>query len=298
MAISAGILSMLGPLMQGLSQQEQINLMRQVLNNTQNIPLPSRADLGSQQGPSALNDVQTDPALASAQRQALESMVNEGQQGGLTVQDRAALAEGLQRANQSSNANYGRVREGLEARGLQGGGTELAASLAAAQGGANAANTAGLNAASEARARALQSMASAGSMAGQMRGQEYSEKANAAAANDAINRYNTQARSYAAQQAYQDQLSRATAALPAAGATAAAIGSMGNFANNTAGNFANALQTSSMSYPGSKDGQSGMSNYDPNAYYGAVGTPPPPGGGAPMTQYQPSSPDEWENYPG
>lgn len=143
-------------------------------------------------GPSAMEQVKVDPRLQQAQMGALQYLQDIANQGGLTAQDRAQLAdiEAQQKGVEKSQREA--IMMNAAQRGMAGSGLEIASRLAAQQAAANQAAQRGTDVASMAQQRALQAMMQSGQMAGQVRGQEFGEKSAAAEAKDAINRFNAQ----------------------------------------------------------------------------------------------------------
>lgn len=156
-------------------------------------------EVAKQLGPSAYSKIQVDPAARSAQQRALQSLVDEGQAGGMTVQDRAAQEEAQNGANMEEQAHRGAILQSSARRGVGGSGAELGMLAAAQQGGADRAYRGGLNAAAEARRRALQSLAEAGGLGGQIEDRQYRESADAARAADEREQWNAEALRHAAE---------------------------------------------------------------------------------------------------
>lgn len=138
-----------------------------------------------EQGKSALGDIATDPRLATAQMNALDTMSKMGQTG-LTAADTQALNAARRQTAGDAEARQKSITQQLAARGAGGGGLELAAKLAASQASADQAGQESDRTMSMAQQRMLQATAQAGQLGGQLRSQEYGEKANAANANDTI----------------------------------------------------------------------------------------------------------------
>lgn len=143
-------------------------------------------------GPSALNNVQTNPQLQSAQMQALQQLQQEGNQGGLGLQDQATQMQQQLQANSASKGRNDAIMQQFAQQGQGGSGMQLIAQLQNAQNANQNQAMTSLQSAANARQRALQSVAGAGQLGGQMEAQQYSQQANAARAQDAINQFNTQ----------------------------------------------------------------------------------------------------------
>lgn len=139
---------------------------------------------------SAYRGITEDPTLRAAQMGALQKYQDITAQGGLTAEDRARLAMINQQAAQQEQAQRQAIMANMQARGMGGSGAELAAQLAAQQGGAQTRAMGGWDTARAAEQRALQAIASQAQLGGQIRGQDYGIASNRASALDAINRFN------------------------------------------------------------------------------------------------------------
>jgi hypothetical protein len=115
---------------------------------------------------------ETRPEINDAQLYALRRMKEEAEQGGMGVQDRAALAQAQNETARRERGSREAILQNMAMRGQSGGGTELAASLSNQQGSADRSSAAGTQAAADARRRALEATAATGSMAGSIRGQD------------------------------------------------------------------------------------------------------------------------------
>lgn len=142
-------------------------------------------------GVSKVSQIQEDPRLKDAQMGALSQM-QQVAKGGLRPEDRANLAKIRQQAQQDQQAKLAQIQQGMQARGLAGGGSELAAQLMAAQSGAQGAESAGLDIASQASQRALQAMGQSATMGGQIRAQDFGINQSKASAADELNRFDVQ----------------------------------------------------------------------------------------------------------
>jgi hypothetical protein len=143
------------------------------------------------QDPSKLAGVSVDPRLRLAQMSALSQMQGLSNTG-LNATDQAALIDSR---NSVASADHGRqaaIMQNMQARGMGGAGSELAQRLMSAQAATNQQATDSNNIAAQAQARALQAMSQAGSMSTGMANTDFSQKAQVASAQDAINNFNTQ----------------------------------------------------------------------------------------------------------
>lgn len=142
------------------------------------------------QGDSEMNKVYTDPRLRDAQLSALSSLEEVGN-GGMTMADKAALAQIQENASMQERGSREAILQNAKQRGMGGSGMEMLAQLSSGQNSANRARMEGLNVAATAQQRALDAMTQAGTLGGNIRGQDFSEGSAKATSQDAINRFNT-----------------------------------------------------------------------------------------------------------
>lgn len=141
-------------------------------------------------GDTALGGVNTDPAYKQAQMQALGKLQDIGNNGGMTLEDRA----NSERVQGGIDAKERGSREAILQRAQQSGGygsgTSLVAQLMNQQNASNQAHQVGLDTEASAQKRALDALTQGGSLASNLRSQDYGEQSNAAAARDAIAKWN------------------------------------------------------------------------------------------------------------
>lgn len=143
-------------------------------------------------GPSSMENVSVDPALKSAQMNALAKLQEIGDQGGMTATDRARLSQ-IQAENDANlRGQQGAIQQNMASRGLAGGMSEMVARQLAAQGAANRNAQQALDVKSQAEQRALQAIMQSGQLGGQMGDQQFNQAAQIAKAKDAINQFNAQ----------------------------------------------------------------------------------------------------------
>lgn len=140
---------------------------------------------------SAFEGISTDPATRNAQMQALMQL-QEVSRDGITPIEMAATRDIQDNLETTSRGDQGAIMENMKARGIYGGGEELAKRMLASQSASSTASRAGLQTAADARTRALQAMMQTGQLSGQIRGQDYDEASRKAAALDEIRKFNTQ----------------------------------------------------------------------------------------------------------
>lgn len=138
---------------------------------------------------SAMESVQTDPSLKSAQMEALMSL-QDLSEGGMTDMDRANLAKISAEEAASARGAREAILQGMEARGAGGSGASLLAQLQNAQDAATRKSARDTEVAGQASQRALEALQQAGTQAGNIRGQDFSEQAAKAEAADAIAKFN------------------------------------------------------------------------------------------------------------
>lgn len=142
------------------------------------------------QDPSKFNDITSGGAGRSAQLQALSQLQGISTDGGLTAQDKAQLNDIQSQTGAQERGSREAIMQNAQSRGMSGSGMELASQLINQQGSAGNANQAGLDVAAQAQKRALDAITQSGQLGGQVQGQEFSEQAQKASAQDAINKFN------------------------------------------------------------------------------------------------------------
>jgi hypothetical protein len=139
------------------------------------------------QGDSKLNDINVDPRLRQSEMDALSSLQNVSNSGGMTLGDRANLEKGLGEARNQYRGTTDRALQAMQERGMSGSGMELAARMQAGQGAGQMAANAGLDAAGAASNRALQALSQAGNLGSQLEQQQFGQQKDVASAQDLIN---------------------------------------------------------------------------------------------------------------
>lgn len=143
------------------------------------------------QNPSLMAGITTDPALQQAQYDALASLQDIGEDG-LTAQDKADLSRIQTQEQAQARGAREALMQSMEARGMGGSGASLLAQLTANQAAATDQSQRDLDIAGQAQARKLQAIQQAGALGGQMQQTAFSQAAQKAQAQDAINQFNTQ----------------------------------------------------------------------------------------------------------
>lgn len=154
--------------------------------------LDPKLEQAIQANPSEFETIVTSAETKAAQNRALSELSQIGYEGGLRLQDKAALQDAMLESQTKERANRLAIADDMAKRGMGGSGFEVAAQLSAQQGGAdrNARNSLGI--AAQAQERALQSIMQAGDLASKYRTQDFNEQSAKASAADKINLFNTQ----------------------------------------------------------------------------------------------------------
>ena len=134
--------------------------------------------------------IQLDPRMKEAQMSALSQLQDLGKSGGLDQMDKANIEAARQRYAAESASQQAGVTESMQRRGMAGAGMEAVQRRMSAQGAANQMANQEAQIQGEARRRALDAMMKAGQLGGDIRGQEYDEQAKKAQAQDIINASN------------------------------------------------------------------------------------------------------------
>lgn len=135
--------------------------------------------------------IQTNPAYRAAQVNALQQLEQLGTSGGLTINDKANIQKGELEASAADRGRREAIVSNAASRGVGNSGTALAAELSGIQQTNDQQAKNALDTMGSARARALQAIEAGGTLGGQLETQDYGEQANKAAAEDAIQKFNT-----------------------------------------------------------------------------------------------------------
>lgn len=142
--------------------------------------------------PSAFEEIVKNQKYSQAQDQALDQLQSLGEEGGLSLSDKADIQEQMMVNANKDKANRDAITDEMSRRGQGGSGMELQAQLAGAQATGDRDATARLRTLGSARDRALSSIMGAGELAGKLEGQDYQQKSDQASARDRINMFNTE----------------------------------------------------------------------------------------------------------
>lgn len=169
-------------------EQQKIALEKFVVQGT----LDPKLEHAIKADPTEFSKIAVNPRYAEAQNRALSELENIGYEGGLRLQDEAAIQDATLEGQAKERANREAIAAEMSRRGLGGSGFEVAAKLQGQQGAADREANQRLKIAAMAQDRALQAIQDAGSMAGQYRTQDFNEQAAKASAADKINMFNTE----------------------------------------------------------------------------------------------------------
>lgn len=135
--------------------------------------------------------VTTDPRFKDAQMQALQQ-IQQRATTGLTAGDRAALNQARLQTQGDTQSKIAQIQQQAAQRGQAGMGSDLAAQLSAAQGGANIESANADRLAMQSQNAAEQAAAQLGQMGSQMQQQQFGQEYQKASAADEMNRFNVQ----------------------------------------------------------------------------------------------------------
>jgi len=141
---------------------------------------------------SSFEDISLDPRLRDNQMNSLSALDGIIQGGGMNAADQANLSKIQSQANQADKGRRDAIMQGMAQRGMGGSGMELLQQLSSSQAANNQQNQAGLDVAGMSQQRALDAIMNSGQLSGDMRSQDWSQKAQAAQAADAIKTFNAQ----------------------------------------------------------------------------------------------------------
>lgn len=150
-------------------------------------------------GDTELNNISLDPNLRARQMNALQQMAGIAEKGMSDI-DRAALEEMLRSSRAEDTAARKSIIENRAARGMAGGGDELAAALGASQGSANRRSSEALKLAAQAAANRQNALSTSSNMAQAIEASDYNRAMNLASRRDAINEFNNRLANTTAQQ--------------------------------------------------------------------------------------------------
>lgn len=177
------------------SEAEAKAILRDALSKFDEIEAPILEKIIAEQlAPTEMESLKADPTLRGYQMDALRRMSEVADQGGMTLEDKANLADIQREGMFQEKVGREAIRERMAATGGGGGGVELAMQLHGNQAQADRSGREGLRVAAMAQKRALEAMMAKGDMARGMEGQDFSQRSRAAEAADMRNRFNASSR--------------------------------------------------------------------------------------------------------
>ena len=195
----------LGYILSAPDQERANQLINAAVDEFGQLDVPKLEQMVAEEvGPSAYEQLRTDPRLKSAQYAALDRLERSATEG-LTLDDKAAQNEALKAAARQESAGRQRIAEDFQARGQLGSGAQLAMQLQNQQGAAERGNDISMRTAANAQRRMFDAMMQSGKMASELRGQDFDEQSRIAQARDAVARYNAGARQSARAQNINNQ---------------------------------------------------------------------------------------------
>jgi hypothetical protein len=147
--------------------------------------LSPEAQQAMAQGPSAMAGITTDPRNKMATDAMMQALMDRSKSGFSATELADIMRAKQQAAGQAASMGQATMQN-MAARGMGGGGAELAARLSAAQNASNILSNMGASTAGQAQQGALGAAQAAGQLGSQLRGQEFGEKSAQAQAADLI----------------------------------------------------------------------------------------------------------------
>lgn len=144
----------------------------------------------SETGPSALDDIDINPEYNDEQETQMSALDNLAKNGGRNAASDAALAQIQSQENQNAKGQNDAILANANARGMGGSGAALIAQLNSQQNQQTNQNARDLGVAGQEANTALSAGQGASGIASNLENTSYGQAANAAAANDAINKFN------------------------------------------------------------------------------------------------------------
>jgi hypothetical protein len=169
-------------------EQQKLALEQYQLAGT----LTPQLESAIKQDPSAFQSIVKNQQYSQVQGKALQQLQRLGEEGGLSLSDKADIqTQSIANANKD-RANRDAITDQMARRGQAGSGLNLQAQLSGAQTAGDRDAQMRLQTLASARDRALKSIQGAGDLATNLQGQDYQQQDAAATAKDRINQFNTQ----------------------------------------------------------------------------------------------------------
>lgn len=151
-----------------------------------------------EQGQSGINDIQTDPRYKEHELTALRDLEDQSRNG-FTAKDQADITRVENQANRAHAGRAASIVQNMHARGMGGGGLDLAAQLQSSQDANEMAALRGLEQEGMMQDRKRSATRDLGQMAGNMQQRDFGQQAQKAQAQDQINQFNINNRNRANQ---------------------------------------------------------------------------------------------------
>lgn len=187
-----------GYLQQALQQYQQLNVPTVASETVSGLPqetvqgsINPEQQQAVTQGDSALNDIHLDPSTRQAEISALGGYQDIANSGGLDASAMLGIRQAENAATVQSQGEQGAIQKQAEAEGQGGGLNALTLRSQAAQGASNTAATQGMEQAAEAEANREAALAGMSSIGNAVNASDYSQAANTAGSQNAINAANT-----------------------------------------------------------------------------------------------------------
>lgn len=265
-----GAVSMFGEQQAGKLDKQQLDLLRQQYEELKNVPLPElQRVLAERLGPSELGGLHSDEQARGNQLDMLAELRNVIDQGGLSLSDRAALADAMGDASAQARRGRANVKADLARRGGLDSGAQLMASMQSASDSARDAGKAGLETAAMAERRKLDAMRAHLDATGAMRGQDWAENSATAGARDRRAEGNADRREKAGyynaglpQQQFENRTRRLGMATGPGTNLAGAYAGQAQGTRNFWGNMGATANSAAQKWNQSNSGSSDMSTWD------------------------------------
>ena len=144
-----------------------------------------------QQAASGMAGISTDPKYHDAELAALADLEDQSKNG-FTARDRADMAKTEQSASRANQGRIGAIQQNMQARGMSGSGMDMVAQMQSAQNSADMEAMKSLEQEAMMQGRKQDATSRLGSLSSQLQSRDFSQEAQKAQAQDAINRFNTQ----------------------------------------------------------------------------------------------------------
>ena len=174
-------------------KEEVLRILQEARDEFGRISIPRLQQLTLESlPPSEVAQIQEDPDFKRQMMAADSALEETTASGGLTLSDRAALNQILNRVSQQESAGRNAIEQKMQAQGALNSGARLTMQLANQQNAANQASQMGEAMAGQAQKRAYQAILDRANLAGTNSNRDWERERQKAAARDAINRSNVE----------------------------------------------------------------------------------------------------------